>query len=60
MYADPEKANIDNCYEMWQVFGIGDELATKVKLQAEEYSRDRAVMEAVVKIYPAMLAKARL
>lgn len=58
MYADPDKANIDNCYEMWKAFGIDDELANKVKLQAEEYSRDSAVMDVVAKIYPAMLLKA--
>jgi hypothetical protein len=60
MYADPEKVNVDSCYEMWKEFGIGDELAVKVKLQAQEYGRDKAVMDAVVKIYPEMLKRANL
>ena len=60
MYADPEKVNVDSCYEMWKEFGIDDELAMKVKLQAEEYSRDNTVMDAVVKIYPEMLKRANL
>lgn len=57
MYADPEKVNIDSCYEMWKEFDIGDELAAKVKLQAEEYSRDASVIGAVLKIYPEMLKR---
>lgn len=60
MYADPNAVNIDSCYEMWKEFGIGDELAKKMKLQAEEYGCDKAVMDAVVKIYPEMLKRANL
>ena len=58
MYAKPEVMSIDGCYEMWRQFGIGDELAVKLKLQAEAYASDKVVMDAVPQIYPLMLAKA--
>ena len=59
MYKDPAKTNIDSCYEMWKLFGIGDELATKVKLQAEAYSKDKRIMDFIGQIYNLMLGRAK-
>jgi hypothetical protein len=59
MYANPGAVNIDSCYAMWKEFGIGDELAARVKVQAEQYSKDSTVMDAVVKIYPEMILRVK-
>jgi hypothetical protein len=58
MYADPATVNIDSCYEMWKAFGIGDELAEKIKFRAGVYLKDKAITETIHRIYPAMLLKA--
>jgi|SRR5579872_85914 len=57
MYANPEKVNINSCYEMWKKFGIGDELANKVKEAAEFYSTDVDTIKLVSQIYPETLIK---
>lgn len=59
MYTDPGKVTIDSCYEMWKLFGIGDELALKVKLQAEAYSKDKKVMDFIDQVYELMLERAK-
>lgn len=60
MYADPERVGIDSCYEMWKEFGIEDELAEKVKLQAEEYRHNKMVIDVILRIYPEMLIRAKI
>jgi len=57
MYANPKQVNIDSCYEMWKEFGIGDELADKVKATAEQYSKDPKAMGLLYQIYPETLLK---
>lgn len=51
MYAKPEKVDINSCYLMWKEFGIGEELATKVKEKAKEYQQNKKITETVLKIY---------
>lgn len=51
MYTDPKKVNINSCYKMWKDFGIGDDLAIKIKIQAEQYSRDDKIKLAINEIY---------
>jgi hypothetical protein len=58
MYGRPNAVDIDSCYRMWKAFGINDELAAKVKSQAEGYSQDESIMDTILKIYPAMLLRA--
>lgn len=59
MYVDPNTVNLDSYDEMWKVFVIDDEIAMKLKSQAEAYSRDKAIMDTVIKIYPAMILRAK-
>lgn len=54
-YVEPESMVINKYFEMWKEFGIGDELALKLKIQTEQYGKDDAVMSAVGKIYQQML-----
>lgn len=57
MYAKPSQVNINSLYEMWKKFGISDDLANKIKNQAEQYSEDKSVMVAVREIYCGMLSR---
>jgi hypothetical protein len=58
MYADPNNVTIDDAYEMWREFGIGDELAAKVRARAQEYGADKTVMIAVKALYGEILSRA--
>lgn len=57
MYAEPDEVDIDSCYEMWREFGIGDDLAAKVKKQSEEYSKDERIMNIIREIYSQMIIR---
>ena len=59
MYADPARVDITSLYEMWGLFGVGDELRVKVKAKAEAFSADASIMLGVGKLYDAMLLEAR-
>lgn len=59
MYAHPDMVTLQTEWEIWRQFGIGDELANKVKVQAEEYRRDSAVIREVGKLYDAMVDEGR-
>ena len=59
-YADPENITIDSYYDTWKKFGIGDELALKVRIKTEQYGKDATVMAAVNKIYQQMLERTKL
>jgi hypothetical protein len=37
MYQKPNSVAIWDYYEMWKKLGIGDKLATKVKIRTEEF-----------------------
>lgn len=56
LYAEPGRITLDDYYAMWKDFGIRNELGMSVKLQAEAYSKDKAVMDELARIYPAMPA----
>jgi hypothetical protein len=60
MYADIGKYDIGAAAEMWRKFGVGDEIAEKMRATAERYSSDPAVMKEVRVLYQAMLEKAAL
>ncbi len=55
MYINPEQVDINSCYEMWKEFGIGDELADKVKAAAESYNENPSAMKLLLQIYPETL-----
>lgn len=59
IYTDLTKLNIGSYHEMWKEFGIGGELAEKIKFQAEQYRQDTKLMAAIGQIYQKMLNKAR-
>jgi len=59
MYADPAALSIEACYKMWKLFGIGDELADKVKSKTEEFQKDKNAMELISQIYPEMLLRVK-
>lgn len=54
-YGEPAQTNINSYYEMSREFGIVDELATKISIQVEQYSKDMTVMAVVREIYQKML-----
>jgi hypothetical protein len=58
MYSNPKEVNIDSSYKMWGEFGIGDELANKVKAAAEDYNNNPDAMKLIYQIYPDSLVKA--
>lgn len=57
MYKNPEKISFESYYQMWRLFGIGDELSAKVKQQAQEYSKDEKIGDFIEHIYDNMLLK---
>lgn len=58
-YKDPANTSIDDLYEMWAAFGVGDELRARVKETAERFAQDSAVMEGVKNLYDTMLFDAK-
>ena len=57
MYVNPSTDSIQSQYGMWKAFGIGEEMARKVKIQAEKYKADNGVTSLVHEIYSEMLRR---
>jgi len=55
MYIGKGKTTIDDCYRMWLAFGIGDELAKKVKEKTEKLMKDHSLAEKIEGFYDKML-----
>jgi len=56
MYADIGGLDIADGEEMWKKFGVGDEIAAKMRETAEAYTQDESVMRHVRNLYEAMLS----
>ncbi len=56
MYADIPMLAISDAEEMWKKFGVGEEIALKMRTIAEGYARDELVMTKVRSLYDAMLS----
>ncbi|MDO8620253.1 MAG: hypothetical protein Q7R64_02800 [bacterium] len=55
MYADSTIPTLNDYYEMWRKWGIGEDLALQIRRQVEVYARDAKVMTLISKIYPEAL-----
>ncbi len=52
MYADSAIPTLNDYYEMWRKWGIGDDLAGQIRRQVEEYAKDAKVIGQIEDIYP--------
>lgn len=59
MYRDPANVTIEDAYEMWLKFGIGEELAGAMRSIAEGYAQTEVIQSEVRALYERMLSHAK-
>ena len=57
LYQNPSSLSLDSYKELLKLYGISDDLALKVKNQAEFYARDENNMQTVLRIYPEIIVR---
>ncbi len=58
MYVDSATPTLNDYYEMWRKWGIGDRLALQIRHQVETYASDAGVMRQIEHIYTKALLRA--
>ena len=57
-YSQNRISTFDDYYDMWKLWGVGDELASRMRRYAESYAQDKTVMQNLKKIYPQVISRA--
>ncbi|MDO8594127.1 MAG: hypothetical protein Q7R93_01250 [bacterium] len=57
MYVAPATLTLNEYYDMWREWKIGDDFSGQIRRQAEEYAKDERVMKLVSKIYAEVLGR---